>query len=272
MYYELYVDVFLFTNFVMDFIILTLVKKIQKCTASYWRIFFGSLIGSFGMLLILIVPISNFWLRVIPLHLLTLGFMVRIGLKSKGFADMSRNILLVYVFTFVIGGVLQWVYQYTVFGFAGRRLIPFLVLSGIVYGVVRGLSRIYLHMREKKQYFYPVLISFGGKKLERVGILDTGNQLVEPISKKPVSILNREDAKELLGENLETGYQKLRAVPFHSIGKDKGILMAFLADSISIYEENKVVTVMDTWIGISEAAVSVGKEYHMIINPRLVKE
>lgn len=272
MYYELYVDVFLFTNFVMDFIILTLVKKIQKCTASYWRIFFGSLIGSVGMLLILIFPVSDFWLRVIPLHLLTLVFMVRVGLKSKGFADMARNVLLVYVFTFVIGGVLQWVYQYTAFGSKRKQLVSFLAVSGIVYGVVRGFSRLYLHIKERKQYFYPVLISFGGKKLERVGILDTGNQLMEPISKKPVSILNKEDARELLGEDIRACHQKLRAVPFHSIGRENGILMAFLADSVSIYGENKVVTVMDTWIGISEAAVSSGKEYHMIINPRLVKE
>lgn len=46
MYYELYVDIFFMVNFMMDTILLLIVKKMILCSVSYGRILLGAATGA----------------------------------------------------------------------------------------------------------------------------------------------------------------------------------------------------------------------------------
>lgn len=41
MYYELYIDVLFLVNFMMDYILLLLVRRMLKCTATHGNIWYG---------------------------------------------------------------------------------------------------------------------------------------------------------------------------------------------------------------------------------------
>ena len=49
MYYELYIDVLFLVNFMMDYILLLLVRRMLKCTATHGNICMGAMTGSFLM-------------------------------------------------------------------------------------------------------------------------------------------------------------------------------------------------------------------------------
>ena len=59
MYYELYIDVLFLVNFMMDYILLLLVRKMLKCTATHGNVFMGAMTGSFLTCLIIVLPISH---------------------------------------------------------------------------------------------------------------------------------------------------------------------------------------------------------------------
>ena len=48
MYYELYIDVFFLVNFMMDAILLEILRKILGCPVSHGRVFLGAGAGAFG--------------------------------------------------------------------------------------------------------------------------------------------------------------------------------------------------------------------------------
>ena len=83
MYYELYVDVLFLVNFMMDYLLLLLVKKMLKCTATHGNIFLGAILGSFLTCVVVILPIPYAVLKFMLFHMFVNIFMIRVGLKSN---------------------------------------------------------------------------------------------------------------------------------------------------------------------------------------------
>ena len=96
-------------------------------------------------------------------------------------------------------------------------------------------------------------------------MIDTGNGLRDPISGKPVSILDRNTARELLGE---VCLKDVRYVPYRSIGKDAGVLPAIQFDRMCVLKETSCWVEMPL-IAISEERISKEGEYEMILNPNI---
>ena len=62
MYYELYIDVFFLVNFMMDAILLEILRKILGCPVSHGRVLLGAGAGAFGTLRCP-VPAGPVWVR-----------------------------------------------------------------------------------------------------------------------------------------------------------------------------------------------------------------
>ena len=108
-----------------------------------------------------------------------------------------------------------------------------------------------------------------------LALLDTGNGLIEPISKKPVCLVGKNvfeenGAKE--GGRKEFQPQKFRIIPYHSVGKEKGILSGYEMDRLIIDTDERKVIIEKPMIGISEVSVSGNGSYQMILQPELLRE
>ena len=68
MYYELYMDVLFFTNFMMDSLLLLAVKKEMRCPVPYVRVFLGGAVGSGLTCLLIAVPLPV-WIKQILFYL-----------------------------------------------------------------------------------------------------------------------------------------------------------------------------------------------------------
>ena len=90
-----------------------------------------------------------------------------------------------------------------------------------------------------------VKIVHGGRSVELMALLDTGNTLKDPITGKSVIVADAGTAGHLLGldamalshpiSTLESGKGKgLRLIPYSAIGQPKGLLLGLKPDSMTI--------------------------------------
>ena len=61
---------------------------------------------------------------------------------------------------------------------------------------------------------------------------------------------------------------QVRYIPYHSIGKKEGVLLALKIDQMCIHRENEC-WIKEPLIGVSEETISAEGEYKMILNPNL---
>ena len=72
---------------------------------------------------------------------------------------------------------------------------------------------------------------YGREKCCIKGMIDTGNGLNDPVTNEPVSILDQKTAMEFLGD---VKLEKIRYVPYHSIGKREGVLPVVRIDKMCV--------------------------------------
>ncbi len=93
--------------------------------------------------------------------------------------------------------------------------------------------------------YLPVTITHGGKTVALTALADTGNSLKDPLSGRPVIVVDARIAQKLTNltfpqldhpmETILAGEHKgLRLVPYSSVGKQAGMLLAICPDSLTV--------------------------------------
>ena len=94
------------------------------------------------------------------------------------------------------------------------------------------------------------------------GLIDPGNGLIEPVSRKPVAVLD-----EVCFEKMShcKRPEKYRIIPFHSIGTERGMLDAYEIEEIQLEEETGRRRLKQVMIAVCRERVSGRKKYQMIL-------
>lgn len=107
-----------------------------------------------------------------------------------------------------------------------------------------------------------------GERWELTGLVDTGNHLTEPLTGRPVSILDWQEAEKMARfcriQQEENGYLY---IPFHSVGTEKGWMMGMVMDAMIIRYQEKEIRINHPVLAVSREKLSPGDRYQMIVNP-----
>ena len=138
----------------------------------------------------------------------------------------------------------------------------------------------------------PVEICIQGKTFKVTGLVDTGNQLVDPLTRKPVVIVEYGVLKPYLPLELqniidaegevdlarltevvpsEGNTVSLRLIPFTTIGKRHGMLVGFRPDKITVFTGDQQVCKNDVVIGIYNRRLSPQGSYRALLHPDLIQ-
>ena len=260
MYYELYVDVFFLINFTMDTILLALLKKALACPVRYGRIIAGGVLGAVLTCVVVIWPCKTTWAKFIVFHGVINVLMLRTGLGLKWGRELFRGWVILYIESFLLGGVLQFAGQYL------RQGSVFFALAVISYYVVLGIWKIILLFSEKGNRYCEVVVFFGERNCRLRALIDTGNTLKDTVSKDPVSVMDQASVKRLTeGKQPE----RFRYIPYHSIGKKEGVMPAFRMDKIQIIRDGYRINVEHPLVAVCEEELG-SENYQMIINPDIL--
>lgn len=267
MYYELYIDVFFLVNFMMDYILLSLVRKMLKCPATHGSICTGAIAGALSSCLIIVIPVGNPFVRFLLFHGASTILMIKTGLRIGWNKTFLRAYILLYISAFLVGGVMSALKQYLKVG----SLFFALAIAG--YEVSLGVWNLLSYMAEHQARRCKVRLYIGEQTCEIQALIDTGNRLRDAVTGKPVSVVSAEVRKRLdIGgtstEEEQTARKGLRYISYHSVGKAEGTMPLITLDKMCVCRGT------DQWLKKPLVAVSeeglTADDYEMLINPDLL--
>lgn len=252
-------------NFVMNLYLHTLLGKTMKRTATRFRLVGGSAVGASVFVFWIIMPgipiaVKRF-AGPMAISLITAAAVFR--LDSFELIGKAAGYLSIYAFAF--GGIMKFLFS-TVPALQGKQEKIWYILGAGMVGY-HVLSWWLAQMGKKRRMdIYRVKIRGGQNEIELDALLDTGNSLREPISGKPVLVVEEESFHKLAGVK---NPEKLKIIPYHSVGKENGIMEGYEVPEILIKGREENLRCQKVIVGISKNKVSASGKYQMILHPDL---
>lgn len=270
---EIYLDVMFLENFLMDYMLLLLTGNILHKQKKAVGMLLAAMIGSgysvFSGLAVMfgITEHAPFWQAVMQLlNLATAYIMAKCAFENVKWKTACICVATMLALAFVAGGVLSWIEQTFLAGVVSRS--AFLLAVGTVFFGYLFLQRWIGVIRERMHYKkcnLPVILHMQGKQIGCRGLWDSGNSLREPITGRPVVIVEQ-------GLLLRHGIgepERYFAIPYHAIGTQNGILKGVLADELEIPGQQGEKRWQKVMLGIYEGKISRQDEYQVILHPKL---
>lgn len=293
----MYIDLVFGINLIMDYLLLTMMQKLAKKNSVRGRKVIAAILGGLGACISIAIPNFRSGVIMIIFSVILAGGMLKIAFRYDTIRALAKDIVIYYAITFLVGGILNYIYYYTNAGYyitefvrtLPSRSINFIYLMclfGFSAGFIQLVKKLLIQMKGTRELFYNVELVFDGKRLNCKGLLDTGNQLREPISRKPVVIADFESIKAILPEELQSYSKdfvssakhkdidryalKIKWIPYHAVGTDEGILPGIVFDEINIIREQGISKNLNITVAIYQGKLTVDNSYHIILHQELL--
>ncbi|QQY80545.1 stage II sporulation protein GA (sporulation sigma-E factor processing peptidase) [Keratinibaculum paraultunense] len=294
-----YAEYLLIENIIINYIILYVTKKITKSKTANIRLFISALIGSIYTLVAFFPSLQFMGKMIIKLSISIL--MIIIAFNPEKLNQFLKQISAFYMVSFVFAGAIIGIFYilnnsfiFTGISFKNSdELIKFLIIGiTIALVLIRYILKFYQVKIRKENFIANVSIGLNDKEVELIALIDTGNSLKEPISKKPVLIAEYRALKSILPDSIKNMYKsnqkldlikisevmeevsddiKLRLIPFKSLGNDNGILIGFKPDKIKVYLESETKNLSDDIIvAIYNDRLASDEIYNGLLHPELL--
>ena len=223
----IYIDLVFFLNFFFDFVLLLTVNNTLKRNASLKRLFLGSVVGSITFFS-LFLPFSSFLLFLLKILLSFLMCIVSFGLKDKKY--LFQNLSYLYMTSTVLGGFLYFLnlsFNETHYGL----IFTYDTISiNYLFLVIFSPIMLYIYVKQRREVnhydkYYSITIHFlNNKEITLNSLLDTGNTLVDPITKKKIIVVNK--------KIIPFEEKKFLYVPFQTVN-DHGLMKCIKIKNVS---------------------------------------
>lgn len=267
---EIYLDALFGINFIMDFLVIIIVNKICRYAATYLKMFIAATCGAVWSIIAVIMPVGIRWFINICTYVLVSCGMIRICAGRCGIRNLLKGVGVLYAVALTLGGAIHVLYYYTYAGWLikhivvrDNRLIIFVLISVVL------VVLIYLQLIRVKTYNSckcQLVCVISGEKVEMTGYIDTGNVLIDPIYKKPVSVVEKKLFNNILGKVNDYTRVKYHLIPFNSLGCERGLIEVIAVDTMYIYYGNKKETINGALLGLTSKKLSTDGEYTALVN------
>ena len=231
---KIYVDLVLFLNVAMDFLLLLSVSITLKRNVKFYRIILGSLVGGVSIVF-LFLPLNNIMLFLFKMVVSILIVLVTFSFKNSKY--FLNNLLYLYISSVILGGGIylldiQFNYKnegllFINSGFSLNFIVLLLISPFIIYGYIKSMKK----MKSDYSKFYKVDIVYKNKRYKFNAVIDTGNRLYDPYKNRPIVIAST--------TKIKLGYENSILVPLHT-ASGNSILKCVVVDKMII--DGKVVS------------------------------
>lgn len=262
-----YVDVFFALNFCMDFVILLTVRKISKSEAGIIRSVLAAISGAIYACFVLMVNMGGGIFESVITYIVMSILMAIIAYGYSDLQGLIENVATIFIVTFILSGIINQIYFRGVINGA----IGIVAIAVVGCGIIVGLFTYAKKKSSKANVLVKTLIVKGNNRVEVKALIDTGNCLREPISRKPVAVVSRE-----VVDMLKEGDDGVYVIPFRSVGMERGMLMGFTADYMEISKEKKgkikIVKVIKPILAEYAGKFTENNHYQMLLHPEMMGE
>ncbi|MFB4211041.1 sigma-E processing peptidase SpoIIGA [Shouchella sp. JSM 1781072] len=288
-----YLDLIWLLNLGIDFLLIIGTALLLKRKKNYVRMgaaaFFASLVVFF-----MFTPYVSIFMNPIVKFIYSC-FIVFIAFGYIRFTFFLQNLAGFFFLTFVTGGglfAMHYFFQTDVdlmahlpgHGLGGSTISWAFVLIGfpLVFWFSKQQVDTFKIKKVHASEMATVKIEIEDFTFETRGLVDTGNQLKDPLTRAPVMIIEAHLLHPLLGKqqtddmlNMETKenhpfMHRIRLVPYKAVGQKQPYLTAFKPDQVTIYYGDEQFVTKRVLLGLYGEALSAEGQYQTIIHPQLV--
>jgi stage II sporulation protein GA (sporulation sigma-E factor processing peptidase) len=298
----IYIDAIWFLNWIFDTSLLVWTAVLLKNQIKWIRVITGGLVGSLVVWLY-ITPYSyladQIWLKSMVSILMILA-----AFGFRNIRAFIKKIVTLYAVTFTFGGILLGSHYFFSFkvteyfngftsgsGSFGDPVSWIFVIVG--FPLAWHFSKKHINILDlakwNKEQRVKMFVEINGVSFESEGLVDTGNQLLDPLSGSPVTIISLYGKESLLpaavtklvesglkNMNVDfTGFpdgwqEKMRIIPCKVVGNESQLLIAFKPDMLSIQVANEYRAVHKCLISFTMQQLSGEGLFDSIVHPKMV--
>ncbi len=258
MYYEIYIDQFYIQNLVIFLFLLKSCEKISRRCLTWKRIWLVALAEAAASCLVLFLRLSKGQLLLAGFGMLFAA--ARWGLKYKSRREIFRGMAGLLVISALYSGLFQIIFSIWE--------PPVFLAAVVIYTMAEILIDKQRERIVLEECRAEITLEDQGDRWKLTGLIDTGNHLKEPLTGRPVSILDPETAGKLprccRTWQEQNGYLY---IPFHSIGREKGWMMGIVIDAMDVEYRGEKIRITHPVLAVSREPLSLAGQYQMIVNP-----
>jgi len=293
-----YPDIAFAVSLLMNGLILWGTARVSKITASWPRIAAGATAGAFYSFAAAFPQLNflhGFWLKII----------FSICMFAAAFAPLNvkrfvTGMAVFYIVSFALGGFFigilyffnsspLYVHISDFSRLAARYFLPGLIITVVVYILFTRFAGLLLQKRLAQNLFrVPMKVLFDDSSIEVEALIDTGNQLQDPLSHIPVVVVEYDVLKNIFPREIRTAFEhgqdpdlmlildsladtpwstRFRVIPFTSLGRENGLLIGFRPDRIEVVNQGNLITTHKVIVGVYRQELSPEGGYRALLHP-----
>ncbi len=299
--YTVYIDQVFLGNLAMNYAVLWAAAKLSRTKAAMIRLVAGAALGA-AYSLALFLPGNHvfltIWFKAAASVIITAAAFVPLHMR-KFFVCLGCFYLASFTLGGLVFGMIFFIHSGQVASINGvGGVIAEHFWSGIFLGLVafgvaaKGIGALYKKGFWENLFKMALLIKSGGEQVRVGALLDTGNSLREPMTKHPVVVVEYTyikpllpaevrasieesggfDVWEVLGSLGETRYAScFCAIPFHSLGEAKGLMLGFRPDWVAIERQGRVIKADKAVVAIYHEKLDPEGTYQALLSHDLLQ-
>jgi len=283
----IYIEQVLIDNFVINFFIILSLNSILKSKINKWLMVLSSLLGS---VCAVVLPLfSKYFVLTIVIKVLLSLSMVLMLKKWKKFKEFILYYLTFVLLTCLFGGVCLFIllmfdknFNLANYSSYSLPLGVICVIAFFVFLVIKNIFKNFYKRKNQNNFIYKIVLSNNGKTDEVVAFLDSGNNLIDDLTKKPVTVVDFFALKNILGKinitdivlnketKLNSVFKNAHILKTQSIGKSVNKILVVQIEKLEIYKENMVHIINDAVVGLTLKSFVSDIGYNALLNPSLI--
>lgn len=267
---EVYLDIVVFQNFIVDMFLLKITSKIMKLKITTKRLFVSSLLGGIYTVTS-VIPALKFFSKV-PFQIIMALFMIYLLLGKKPVKTNLKAATVFILLSVLLSGLCVLLILLNCnFSITSSK---YLLLDNSIKNIIISLiimyflcDRIVSYFKDRtfvRNYIFNVSFEINRRVISFKGFLDTGNELREPITNLPCILVEKDILKDLQINKEDVYY-----VPYSAIGI-KGKLEGIKIKGIKIESNEKKFKDVDAIICLCNETLSENREFNALLSRGII--
>ncbi|UFJ41934.1 sigma-E processing peptidase SpoIIGA [Brevibacillus humidisoli] len=304
-----YLDIIILLNFAIDTLLLWFTAYFRKARIVWWRLLAAAAFGSTYIAFFFLPSFAGMYQWMVKLLFSVLMLLIAFGFPRL--LAFAHHLCVFYFVAFVFGGgvfglnyllasqseVMNGILVTHNDGFGVGSKPTLLVLAAgfaLVYILSRNSYRAIQGPRQIESFLVEVCVKVNGESVICRGLVDTGNQLQEPITRIPVMIMESKllahllpaglsdrlaqlngmlDGLDDLFDSMRDEWQaRLRVIPYRSVSRGMDFLLAVKPDVVVIVQQGERFECRRVLLGLNPHPLSADQTYQAIVHPALVQQ
>lgn len=301
-----YLDILFFREMLLDAFLLILTAWIRKVKLNWWRIGLAAAIGGIYAIALFIPSISFIFHPILKLICSILIVFVAFGVHSVN--AFTKTLITFYITSFVAAGSIMgfyyllipssnalwtkvWLMEDGIYSVIQTSILY--VIASLLLGIYLLVKMLSARKRQQliEQHLTQIEVTIDEHLVTCIGLMDTGNQLYDPLTKTPVIIVEAKQLSSILPEALlkyivTSDYtaaitklpeailvkwqHRLRLIPYRAVNKTGQFLVAIKPELVSFTYGEKTYHVKNVLIGLDSGGLSSENKFQAILHPAIL--